>query len=137
MPLFQACSNRGSQIHVRKLACPCGHVFVKASCLPLKQYVTSAGTASFADTNTNYQLPALNFEIHHNDVILHLICLTSVRSRLTSFLGCSFIDCDCINCAEGLAHLCFSLLSYFANPNGLNYNRMLSRKWIITQLFNI
>ena len=27
MPLFQACSNCGSQIHVRKLACPCGHVF--------------------------------------------------------------------------------------------------------------
>jgi len=27
MPLFQACSNCGSQIHVRRLACPCGHVF--------------------------------------------------------------------------------------------------------------
>ena len=51
----------------------------------------------------------LNFEIHHNDVILHLICSTSVRSRLTSFLGCSFIYSDYINCAEGLAHLCFSL----------------------------
>ena len=25
--LFRACSNCGSQIHVRKLACPCGHVF--------------------------------------------------------------------------------------------------------------
>ncbi len=27
MPLFQACTNCGSQIHVRKLTCPCGHVF--------------------------------------------------------------------------------------------------------------
>ena len=27
MPLFRACPNCGSQIHVRKLACPCGHVF--------------------------------------------------------------------------------------------------------------
>jgi len=51
----------------------------------------------------------LNFEIHHNDVILHLICWTSVRSKLTSFLGCSFIYHDYMNCAEGLAHLCFSL----------------------------
>ena len=27
MPLFWACPNCGSQIHVRKLACLCGHVF--------------------------------------------------------------------------------------------------------------
>ena len=27
MPLFQACPSCGSQVHARKLACPCGHVF--------------------------------------------------------------------------------------------------------------
>ena len=27
MPLFRACPNCGSQVHVRKLVCPCGHVF--------------------------------------------------------------------------------------------------------------
>ena len=27
MPLFRACPNCGSQIHVRKLACLCDHVF--------------------------------------------------------------------------------------------------------------
>ena len=36
MPLFQACSNCGSQIHVRKLACPCGHVFRGSKLLTIK-----------------------------------------------------------------------------------------------------
>jgi len=36
MPLFQACSNCGSQIHVRKLACLCGHVFCGSKALTIK-----------------------------------------------------------------------------------------------------
>ena len=31
MPLFRACPNCGSQIHVRKLACPCGHSVFRGS----------------------------------------------------------------------------------------------------------
>jgi len=36
MLLFQVCFNCGSQIHVRKLACLCGHVFRGSKLLTIK-----------------------------------------------------------------------------------------------------
>jgi len=42
-------------------------------------------------------------------ICLHIESVSRLYSVRSSFLGCSFIYCDYINCAEGLAHLCFSL----------------------------